>query len=643
MPLITLRDLDLHYGEQPLLDQVNLAIEPGERLCLVGRNGTGKSTLFKVLTGEQQADDGQIETARELTVARLEQEVPDDQDHSVHEMVAGGLGELGELLNEHERLTRALAAGDDDAMSRFEALSERIEAHGAWQLLNRVETVLSKLNLDGAAGFAGLSGGMKRRVLLARALVREPDILLLDEPTNHLDLDSIRWLETFLKSYPATLVFISHDRAFIRALATRIIELDRGKLTSWPGDYDKYLAGKQAALENEERANAEFDKKLSQEERWIRQGIKARRTRNEGRVRALKSLRDQYAQRRNRQGTAGLEIQQGDSSGKVVIEAEHLACQVGGKRILGDFSLTVMRGDRIGVLGPNGCGKSTLIRLLLGRLPPDRGTVKTGTQLQVAYFDQLRDTLDGDKSVLDNLAEGSDVVEINGRKKHVMGYLQDFLFEPARARQPVRSLSGGERNRLLLAKLFSKPFNLLVLDEPTNDLDVETLELLEEQLVNYQGTLLLVSHDREFIDNVVTSTLVFEGDGDPNSYVGGYQDWLRQRPEPARERDVKGDGDGPKAAATKTETKVKSVAADGPPGAAPRKLTYKEQLELKALPEKIEALEAELDAVQHRLADPDFYKGPAEDIATAQRELQTLEDTLNDHYGRWEELDQRPS
>jgi len=621
-----------------LLDQVNLAIEPGERLCLVGRNGTGKSTLFKVLAGEQQADDGQIETSQNLTVARLEQEVPDDQDHSVHEMVAGGLGELGALIQEHDRLSHALANGDEDAMARFEILNEQIEARGAWQLFNRVETVLSKLNLDGDVAFAGLSGGMKRRVLLARALVREPDILLLDEPTNHLDLDSIRWLESFLKGYPATLVFISHDRAFIRAVATRIIELDRGKLTSWPGDYDKYLAGKQAALESEERNNAEFDKKLSQEERWIRQGIKARRTRNEGRVRALKSLRDQYAQRRNRQGTAGLEIQQGDSSGKVVVEAEHLACQVGGKHILRDFSLTVMRGDRIGVLGPNGCGKSTLIRVLLGRLQPDQGTVKLGTQLQVAYFDQLRDTLDGDKSVLDNLAEGSDVVEINGRKKHVMGYLQDFLFEPARARQPVRSLSGGERNRLLLAKLFSKPFNLLVLDEPTNDLDVETLELLEEQLVNYQGTLLLVSHDREFIDNVVTSTLVFEG-GDPHSYVGGYQDWLRQRPEPARERDVQAGGGGQ----VKTETKVKTAATSAPDATDGRKLTYKEQLELKALPERIESLEAELEQVRNRLADPDLYKGPAEEIADAQRELQTLEQTLNDHYGRWEELDQRPS
>lgn len=625
MSLITLRQLQLHYGEQPLLSGVDLVIEPGERLCLVGRNGSGKSTLFKVLAGEVQADDGQIERQQNLTVARLEQEVPDDEDHSVHDMVAQGLGELGELLNEHERLSRALADGDPASFSRFETVNNAIEARGAWQLVQRVDTVLSKLELNGEQRFAGLSGGMKRRVLLARALVQEPDVLLLDEPTNHLDLASIRWLEGVLKGYPATLVFISHDRAFIRALATRIIELDRGRLTSWPGDYDKYLAGKQAALDNEERAHAEFDKKLSQEERWIRQGIKARRTRNEGRVRALKALRDEYAQRRNRTGTAALAIQQGERSGKVVVEAEHLACSIAGKSLLRDFSITILRGDRIGILGPNGCGKSTLIRLLLDRLAPDAGTVKQGTQLQVAYFDQLRDTLDGDKSVIDNLAEGSDVVEINGVKKHVMGYLQDFLFEPGRARQPVRSLSGGERNRLLLAKLFTKPFNLLVLDEPTNDLDVETLELLEEQLVNYQGTLLLVSHDREFIDNVVTSTLVFEGDGDPNGYVGGYQDWLRQRPEPES-------GTGVKAARLQP-------ASPAPAPAQPRKLSYKEQQELKALPEQIEELENRLDEARTVLADPELYKGPPDQLKQARQRLEQLETSLAQHYARWEALD----
>ncbi|KAF0807076.1 ABC transporter ATP-binding protein [Alcanivorax xiamenensis] len=627
MPLLTLRDLQLDYGDQPLLDHLDLTIEAGERLCLVGRNGSGKSTLLKVLDGQVQADDGQIERAQGLVVARLEQEVPEDQDHSVQEMVAQGLGELGRLLAEHDRLSHRLNDGDDAVMARFQQLGDRIESAGAWQLFQRVETVLSKLQLDGGQRFAGLSGGMKRRVLLARALVQEPDLLLLDEPTNHLDIDSIRWLESFLRDYPATLVFISHDRAFIRALATRIIELDRGQLTSWPGDYDRYLEGKQAALEVEERNQAEFDKKLSQEERWIRQGIKARRTRNEGRVRALQALRREAAQRRQRQGTAALAIQQGDRSGKTVIEAEHLSYAVGGQTLLRDFSLTLLRGDRVGILGPNGCGKSTLIRILLGRLVPDSGTVKQGTQLQVAYFDQLRDSLDSEKSVIDNLAEGSDVVEVDGRKKHVMGYLQDFLFEPGRARQPVKSLSGGERNRLLLAKLFTRPFNLLVLDEPTNDLDVETLELLEEQLVNYQGTLLLVSHDRAFIDNVVTSTLVFEG-GDPHWYVGGYEDWLRQRPEPTAPETVKAARPAPRSERSETAKPAR------------KKLSYKEQLELRDLPARIEELEAALETLQGTMSDPAFYKETADTIAAEQRRLAELEQTLAEAYARWEALDQ---
>ncbi|HIL22070.1 MAG TPA: ATP-binding cassette domain-containing protein, partial [Alcanivorax sp.] len=489
----------------------------------------------------------------------------------------------------------------------------------------RVDTVLSKLNLDGDMSFAGLSGGMKRRVLLARALVQDPDILLLDEPTNHLDMESIQWLEEFLKNFGTTLVFISHDRAFIRSLATRIIELDRGKLTSWPGSYEKYLSGKQAALDAEERANAEFDKKLSQEEKWIRQGIKARRTRNEGRVRALKAMRDEFSQRRSRTGTASLTIQSSDNSGKIVVEADQISYAVGGKQIVRDFSVALMRGDRVGILGPNGCGKSTLIRLLLDRLAPDSGTVKQGTQLQVAYFDQLRDTLDEEKSVIDNVAEGSDVINLNGQSKHVIGYLQDFLFDPARVRQPVKSLSGGERNRLLLAKLFTKPFNLLVLDEPTNDLDAETLELLEEQLINYQGTLLLVSHDREFIDNVVTSTLVFEH-GELNSYVGGYQDWLRQRPEPKREKAVKA---------------AKPAAVAEKPAPARKKLSYKDQRELEQLPARIEQLEADLDAVQTRMSDPDFYKGEPADISAAQARQSELEQQLEVAFSRWGELDQQ--
>ena len=623
MPLLTLRDIQLSYGQQPLLDHVNLSIDTGERLCLIGRNGAGKSTLMKVIAEEIQADDGQIEKTQGLSVARLEQEVPDDQEHSVHFMVAEGLGEQGALLSEHAELVHHLGDGDDKVLARFEELSSEIEARGAWQLSQRVDTVLSKLNLDGDMPFAGLSGGMKRRVLLARALVQDPDILLLDEPTNHLDMESIQWLEEFLKNVGTTLVFISHDRAFIRSLATRIIELDRGKLTSWPGSYEKYLSCKQAALDAEERANAEFDKKLSQEEKWIRQGIKARRTRNEGRVRALKTMRDEFSQRRSRTGTASLTIQSSDNSGKIVVEADSISYAVGGKQIVRDFSVALMRGDRVGILGPNGCGKSTLIRLLLDRLTPDSGTVKQGTQLQVAYFDQLRDTLDEEKSVIDNVAEGSDVINLNGQSKHVIGYLQDFLFDPARVRQPVKSLSGGERNRLLLAKLFTRPFNLLVLDEPTNDLDAETLELLEEQLINYQGTLLLVSHDREFIDNVVTSTLVFEHGG-LNNYVGGYQDWLRQRPEPTREKAVKA---------------AKQVTADKP--AAPRKKrSYKDQRELEQLPARIEQLETDLDAVQTRMSDPDFYKGDAAQISAAQTQQSELEQQLAEAFARWDELDQ---
>ena len=625
MPLITLRDIQLSYGKQPLLDHVNLSIDVGERLCLIGRNGAGKSTLMKVIAEEIQADDGQIEKTQGLSVARLEQEVPDDQEHSVHFMVAEGLGEQGALLSEHAELVHHLGDGDDKILARFEELSTEIEARGAWQLSQRVDTVLSKLNLDGDMSFAGLSGGMKRRVLLARALVQDPDILLLDEPTNHLDMESIQWLEEFLKNFGTTLVFISHDRAFIRSLATRIIELDRGKLTSWPGSYEKYLSGKQAALDAEERANAEFDKKLSQEEKWIRQGIKARRTRNEGRVRALKAMRDEFSQRRSRTGTASLTIQSSDNSGKIVVEADQISYAVGGKQIVRDFSVALMRGDRVGILGPNGCGKSTLIRLLLDRLAPDSGTVKQGTQLQVAYFDQLRDTLDEEKSVIDNVAEGSDVINLNGQSKHVIGYLQDFLFDPARVRQPVKSLSGGERNRLLLAKLFTKPFNLLVLDEPTNDLDAETLELLEEQLINYQGTLLLVSHDREFIDNVVTSTLVFEH-GELNSYVGGYQDWLRQRPEPKREKTVKA---------------AKPAAVAEKPAPARKKLSYKDQRELEQLPARIEQLEADLDAVQTRMSDPDFYKGEPADISAAQALQSELEQQLEVAFSRWDELDQQ--
>ena len=625
MPLLTLRNLQLSFGAAPLLHDVSLTIDKGERLCLVGRNGAGKSTLMKIIAGELHPDDGSIEQAQGLRVARLEQDVPRGTEGSVFDVVAGGLGELGRLLGEYHQLTLQLGDGDDATLQRFETVQAAIDAHNAWDMSQRVETVLSRLTLEGDIGFAGLSGGMKRRVLLARALVQAPDILLLDEPTNHLDIDAIRWLEEFLRSFNATLVFITHDRAFIRALATRIIELDRGRLTSWPGDYQSYLDGKQAALDAEEKANAEFDKKLSREEAWIRQGIKARRTRNEGRVRALKALRNEFAARRNRQGTASLTVQDVARSGKLVIEAEHLSQRYDGRQIIDDLSLTILRGDRIGIIGANGCGKSTLLKILLGRLTPDSGSVKLGTSLEVAYFDQLRDTLDEEKSVLENVTEGSDILTINGQPKHAIGYLQDFLFEPARARQPVKSLSGGERNRLLLAKLFTRPFNVLVLDEPTNDLDAETLDLLEEQLMQYTGTLLLVSHDREFIDNVVTSTLVFE-QGRINEYVGGYQDWLRQRAagEPAAKAGKPEDKKpAPKAAAPKTV----------------KKLSYSERLELEKLPAEIEQLEQQIEAVQARMSAPEFYQQDASAIAAVQQQLAELERTLETRFTRWEALD----
>lgn len=623
MPLLTLRNIQLSYGAAPLLDGVNLSIEPGERLCLVGRNGTGKSTLMKLIAEEIQADDGDLEKQPGLTIARLVQEVPADTTGSVFDVVARGLGDLGPILAEHSALAMTLGDASDADMNRFEYLQHQIDSRDGWTLSQRVDTVLTRLSLDGDTDFAGLSGGMKRRVLLAQSLVQEPDILLLDEPTNHLDIESIRWLEEFLKSWNGTLLFITHDRAFLRSLATRIIELDRGRLTSWPGSYDKYLEGKQAQLDSEEKSNSEFDKKLSQEERWIRQGVKARRTRNEGRVRALKALRQERASRRDRTGQANLSIQQSDKSGKLVIEAENLSATFAGHTLFENFDISIQRGDRIGFIGPNGCGKSTLLKMLLGRMELQTGEVKRGTNLQIAWFDQLRETLDENKSIIENVVEGSDFIEINGQSKHVIGYLQDFLFEPARSRQPVKALSGGERNRLLLARLFTRPFNLLVMDEPTNDLDAETLDLLEEQLMQYQGTLLLVSHDREFVDNVVTSTLVFE-DGQVNEYVGGYQDWLRQRVKPAG-----------KPAAKKVAAKL----APAPSAATEKKLTYKEQIELKELPLQIEKLEKEIAALQQTMSDPEFFKGEPAIVSKTTTMLAEKEQQLEKIFQRWTELE----
>jgi len=629
MPLITLRNIQLSYGGPLLLDHLDLSIEPGERICLIGRNGEGKSTLMKLIADEVRADDGEREVQQGAVIRRLTQDVPTDTRGNVFEVVASGLGELGTLVKNYHEFSHQLAmTGDEALLDKLARAQQELEAADGWQTEQRVETTISKLSLDPDIDFASLSGGLKRRVLLARALVQEPDLLLLDEPTNHLDIESIDWLEEFLFGYKGTLLFVTHDRAFLRKLATRIIELDRGQLTSWPGDYDNYLRRKEEQLNAEEKANARFDKKLAQEEVWIRQGIKARRTRNEGRVRALKSMREQLKQRRSRQGTANMALQEAERSGKLITEAEHINYAWDGKPIIRDFSTTILRGDRIGIIGPNGVGKTTLIKVLLGELTPDSGTLKLGHRLEVAYFDQLRAALDENKTVADNVADGHEKVEINGTTKHIISYLQDFLFPPDRTRQPVRALSGGERNRLLLAKLFAKPSNVLVMDEPTNDLDIETLELLEELLMEYKGTLLLVSHDRAFINNAVTSTLVFEQDGRIHEYVGDYDDWLRQRPEPT----------------AKKQQAAQQTRQDKPPKTGtgkPKKLSYKAQRELDQLPHKIEALETEVGQLQEQMSHPDFYQQDSCLISKAQARLEQLEGELSVCYERWELLEEQ--
>jgi ATP-binding cassette subfamily F protein uup len=617
MPLLQAKNLHHSFGDQPLLDHVNLTLEPGERVCLVGRNGSGKSTLLKILAGDIPVDDGDIIRAPELRIAELRQEVPQDFPGSVYDCVAQGIGELGGIITEWHHAALA-AASDANALDRMQGFQDQIETHNAWNLETRISTTISRLGLPADQPFAELSGGLKRRVLLGQALVAEPDLLLLDEPTNHLDIDSILWLENLLLGFNGGLVFITHDRSFLQRLATRIVELDRGQLTSWPGDYRKYLEARAAQLETEARHNALFDKKLAQEEAWIRQGIKARRTRNEGRVRALEKMRAQRAQRRERSGSARITAQQAEASGRIVIEADNLGFAWDERPIVRDFSCKILRGEKIGILGPNGCGKSTLIQLLLGKLAPQSGWVRTGTRLEVAYFDQHRETLDPQKSVRDNLAAAGDQVTINGRSRHVVGYLKDFLFDEKSIHMPVKALSGGERNRLLLARLFTRSFNLLVMDEPTNDLDIETLELLEERLIEYSGTLLLVSHDREFIDNTVTSTLVFEGDGVVSEYVGGYEDWLRQRP----------------AAIEKTTP----PARQGSTGQSARKRSP-DNKELRALPGKIEKLEAKIEALHLKFGAADYYQQDAAIIREEQQLLQQLESDLQDLYQRWEALE----
>ena len=629
MPLLRLDKLSLAFGHRALLDQVDLELRRGERVCLVGRNGEGKSSLLRMIAGEISPDDGERWVRPTVRIAHLAQEVALESDESVFDVVAGGLPEMGRLLSDYHHAAASLAHSHAEAdIRRLEELQHELEAAGGWQLEQRVETVLSRLTLDGDASFGTLSGGWRRRVMLARALVCDPDVLLLDEPTNHLDIEAITWLEEFMADYQGALLIISHDRAFVRRLSTRIIELDRGRLSSWPGNYDEYLRRKEAALAVEAEHNAQFDRKLAHEEAWIRQGIKARRTRNEGRVRALQAMREERRQRRDRIGKANLRLADGEQSGKLVFEAEDISFAWDGKPVVRDFCTTILRGDRVGIVGPNGSGKSTLIKLLLGELQPDSGRIRRGTRQEVAYFDQQRARLDPDAVVMDSVAEGSTRVSVGGRSRHVAGYLRDFLFPPERLHSPVSTLSGGERNRLLLARLFTKPANLLVLDEPTNDLDVETLELLEELLMDFTGTLLLVSHDRAFLDNVVTSTLVFEGEGRIGEYVGGYSDWLRQRKATV-----------PSAVSSSKSKPKPPSATPAPASGKPKKLSYKDQRELDALPARIESLEAEQSELQAVTSDPDFYRQEPDTITATLARLEALSAELESCYARWEELE----
>jgi ATP-binding cassette subfamily F protein uup len=636
MPLITLQNVDYSVGGPLLLDNVELSIDKGERVALIGRNGAGKSTLLKLVSGELQPDDGEVRREGGVRIARLEQEVPADAGGAVWDVVAAGLGDLGHWLAEYHHLSHA-AEVDMDALARVQS---KIEDADGWALDQRVVETLTKLELDGEAVFAGLSGGMKRRVLLARALVSTPDVLLLDEPTNHLDIEAIDWLEAFLRNWTGALVFITHDRRFLRALATRIVEIDRGQVTSWPGDWANYERRREERLHAQAQENARFDKLLAQEEVWIRQGIKARRTRDEGRVRRLESMRRERSQRRETVGQVRMEVANAEGSGRKVVETKDVAFGYDGRPIVRDLSTIVFRGDRIGLIGPNGSGKTTLLKLLLGALEPDSGEVKLGTNLQVAYFDQYRATLREDWNAIENVAEGRESVEINGKPKHIIGYLQDFLFTPERARAPITRLSGGERNRLLLAKLFAQPSNLLVMDEPTNDLDVETLELLEELLADYAGTLLLVSHDRDFIDNVVTSTLVMEGDGRVGEYVGGYSDWVRQRPAAmtAAERKGAATANAVSAGAAAPSSATASTAAPAPTPAK-RKLSFKETRELEQLPARIETLETRVAAMTAEMNDADFYRRDSAAITAHGVELARVQAELDTAYARWSELD----
>ncbi|MGB0860839.1 MAG: ATP-binding cassette ATPase Uup [Pseudoalteromonas spongiae] len=632
MDLIRITGAQLAFGTHPLLDNAEMLIENGERVCIVGRNGAGKSSLLKVLDSQIQLDDGEINRLSGLKVARLEQDPPKGANGTVFDYVANGLPHIATLLIEYHEVSARLSQDNSEkTLKQFERLSSQLEANDGWRFETQINQVLSQLELDPNSDLTSLSGGWLRKVALAKALVGEPDLLLLDEPTNHLDVASIEWLEKFLKEFNGAIVFISHDRAFIRSMATRILDLDRGKLVSYPGNYEKYLEQKEHALKVEESQNALFDKKLAEEEAWIRQGIKARRTRNEGRVRALKQLRVERKARVEKQGKADFNIESAQRSGKLVFEAKGISQGFTNKPIVKDFSTLVMRGDRIGLVGPNGVGKTTLLKILFGELALESGKVKQGVNLEVAYFDQYRSVLDEEASVQDNVADGKQEVNIGGRSRHVLGYLQDFLFPPARARSPVKSLSGGEKNRLLLAKLFVKPSNVLVLDEPTNDLDVETLELLEEILANYQGTVLVVSHDREFIDNTCSTVWGFLGDGKVVEVVGGYQDFQNYAQSLAEKTVIE-----QKQKDTEKDKKV----ADKPLAKKAGKLSYKLKRELEDLPALLESLEQEVEELQEVVNSPDFFKQDSEQTQKTLNQLQQAESKLETAFMRWEELEQ---
>ena len=627
MSLLRFEDIRLDFGEQIILRDAEFSIEPGERVCLIGRNGAGKSTTLKLIMGEIEPDHGEIIPKAGMIVSQLRQNLPDAMDLPVREVILSGLHEIDALLQQYKEMSSQDL--DKHGLAKLEALHAKIDAHDGWHIDQRVDATMSDLNLPTDKNMSELSGGWRRRVALARALVQNPDLLLLDEPTNHLDIATIKWLEDRIFSYPGAVLFITHDRAFLQRLATRIVEIDRGKLTSWPGDYANFLKRKDKALEDEETANARFDKKLGQEEVWIRQGIKARRTRNEGRVRSLEKMRTEFAGRVKQDDKARIHIEEAEQSGRKVIRAKNISYSYGDEKVIQNFSIKIMRGDRIGLIGNNGVGKTTLLRLLLGQLEPQTGTIKHGTNLEVGYFDQLRQTLDLEKSVAYNVGEGRTYITLNGKERHIVGYLKGFLFTPKRSSMPVKALSGGERNRVILAKLFTRPANLLVLDEPTNDLDIETLEVLEKKLCDYNGTLIVVSHDREFLDNVVTSTVVFEDDGRAKEYVGGYSDWVRHGHQLAETENIAA------AEARKRET------AERRKNINKTKLSYKDQRELDQLPGKIEKLESGIATLQSQIADPTFYSQENDSVQATLQELSNAEVLLEQHIERWSELENK--